>query len=67
MLYFQVDRIVGQRPGVHMSDILTYRQQFYEGNYDIRIIVSPNENPGSIALRIANALEKINHPKGTSM
>ena len=47
-----------------MTDILNYRQQFYEGNYDIRIIVSPNENQASIALRIAHALQRIKNPTG---
>ena len=63
-LWFKVDRIVGQRPGVDMTDILNYRQQFYEGNYDIRIIVSPNENQASIALRIAHALQRIKNSTG---
>ena len=61
---FKVDRIVGQKPGVDMMDILQYRQQFYEGNYDIRIIVEPNESPES-TVRIVKALEEMQNPKGT--
>ena len=64
---FKVDRIVGQKPGVDMMDILQYRQQFYEGNYDIRIIVEPNEPPESITVRIVKALEEMQNPKGTPL
>ena len=63
---FKVDRIVGQKPGVDMMDILQYRQQFYEGNYDIRIIVEPNEPPESITVKIVKALEEMQNPKGIS-
>ena len=49
-----------------MMDILQYRQQFYEGNYDIRIIVEPNESPESITVRIVKALEEMQNTKGIS-
>ncbi len=53
----KVDRIVGQRPGVSLTNILKYRQQFYEGNYDIRLIVEEGETAESISNRIIQSLK----------
>ena len=63
----QVDRIVGQNSGVDMADILQYRQQFYEGNYDIRILAETNESPRSIVMKILKALDEMQNPKGSSI
>ena len=44
-----------------MSEILQYRQQFYEGHYDIRVICHEGETPGTITdkiIRIIKGTEK---------
>ena len=56
----KVDRIVGQTENVPMADILVYRQQFYERNYDIRILCEENESPESIAEKILKSLSTSN-------
>ncbi|CAH1784468.1 unnamed protein product [Owenia fusiformis] len=53
----KVSRIVGQEAGVHMRDILQYRQQFYEAGYDIRVICEQFESQDDIAKKIVKALE----------
>ncbi|XP_070558569.1 threonine synthase-like 1 isoform X2 [Ptychodera flava] len=60
----KVDRIVGQRPGVSMADILKYRQQFYEKSYDIRVICAENDSLESIADKIMKALERFDDRQG---
>lgn len=52
----KVNRIVGQDDGVSMETILKYRQQFYEGSYDVRILVEENESAESIANKVALAM-----------
>ena len=64
ILLFQVDRIVGQSEGTSMEDILQYRQQFYENNYDIRIIIEENESPESIVDKVKNAVSDYQQPRG---
>lgn len=39
-----------------MSDILQYRQQFYENSYDIRVICQADESLESVANKITDAL-----------
>ena len=56
----KISRIVGQEEKVTMAEILEYRQQFYETNYDIRIICEENENPASVAKKISDYLMKLN-------
>ena len=50
----KVDRIVGQKSGASMAQILDYRQEFYERWYDVRVIVEDDESVKSIA-------KKVNH------
>lgn len=59
-LLLQVDRIVGQSEGISMSDILKYRQRFYENYHDIRIICGDRESLESIANRTIEALSSYN-------
>ena len=47
----KVDRIVGQKTA-SMSQILDYRQEFYERWYDVRVIVEEGETPESIAKKV---------------
>ena len=49
----KVDRIVGQKSGANMAEILDYRQEFYERWYDVRVIVEEGETPGSIAKKVS--------------
>ncbi|XP_021344011.1 threonine synthase-like 1 isoform X2 [Mizuhopecten yessoensis] len=60
----RVNRIVGQNDGVTMESILKYRQQFYEGSYDIRVIVEENENPESITNKVFLALSRLKMKPG---
>ncbi|XP_038067780.1 threonine synthase-like 1 [Patiria miniata] len=52
----KVDRIVGQRPGVSTLDLLAYRQQFYEGAYDVRILCERFQNADDIGEKVLTAL-----------
>ncbi len=52
----KISRIVGQEVGIPMQDILKYRRQFYEKNYDIRILAEEIETPNSIMDKICNAV-----------
>ncbi|XP_013410220.1 threonine synthase-like 1 isoform X2 [Lingula anatina] len=58
----KVNRIVGQGRGVPMIDILKYRQQFYEGNYDLRILCEDGETQESIADKIVKSLGEFKSP-----
>ncbi|KAJ8301244.1 hypothetical protein KUTeg_020231 [Tegillarca granosa] len=60
----KVNRIVGQGPGVTMSDILQYRQQFYEKSYDVRIIVEKNETQESISNKVVEVVKRTKNHKG---
>ncbi|XP_033647440.1 threonine synthase-like 1 isoform X1 [Asterias rubens] len=53
----KVDRIVGQSPGASMLDLLRFRQQFYEGVYDVRIICERFEDPEKVTEKVLLALE----------
>lgn len=55
----KVGRIVGQSPGVSLEDILSYRQQFYENCYDIRILTPRNASPETQADLVQSALENM--------
>ena len=55
----KVNRIVGQNDEMSMKDILPYRQQFYEGNYDLRIVCEKEESPESITKKIIKELQVI--------
>lgn len=48
----KVNRIVGQKSGASMSDILEYRQDFYERWYDLRIICEDGETQESVAQKV---------------
>ncbi|CAH1266432.1 THNSL1 [Branchiostoma lanceolatum] len=52
----KVNRIVGQGAGMDMADILRYRQQFYEGQYDIRVLCGNNESAEDIARKVQEVL-----------
>ncbi|XP_066285764.1 threonine synthase-like 1 [Branchiostoma lanceolatum] len=52
----KVNRIVGQGAGMDMADILRYRQQFYEGRYDIRVLCGNNESAENIARKVQEVL-----------
>eukprot|EP00058_Branchiostoma_floridae_P021190 XP_002606680.1 hypothetical protein BRAFLDRAFT_209525 [Branchiostoma floridae] len=52
----KVNRIVGQGPETDMADILRYRQQFYEGRYDIRVLCGNNESAEDIARKVQEVL-----------
>ena len=43
-----------------MAEILEYRQQFYEGNYDVRVICEEDESAESIAEKVQKTLETHN-------
>ncbi|XP_033746548.1 threonine synthase-like 1 isoform X2 [Pecten maximus] len=60
----KVNRIVGQTGGMSMESLLKYRQQFYEGSYDIRVIVEENETPESITNKIFLALSRMKTKPG---
>nr|KAG5706000.1 hypothetical protein BaRGS_028109 [Batillaria attramentaria] len=60
----KIDRIVGQRSGASMSDILEYRQDFYQTWYDIRIICEEDETQESIAKKVAAAVDQFTHDEG---
>ena len=51
----KVNRIVGQEADVPMSEILAYRQQFYERKYDVRVICESGETQESIAGKVVEA------------
>lgn len=58
----KVNRIVGQEAGVSMTEILAYRQHFYERSYNARIICEANETQESIAGKIVEAVARLkNH------
>ena len=42
-----------------MADILRYRQQFYEGNYDIRVLCESGETPEAIAEKVCEACARM--------
>ncbi|XP_078677756.1 threonine synthase-like 1 [Branchiostoma floridae x Branchiostoma belcheri] len=52
----KVNRIVGQGAGMSMADILRYRQQFYERQYDIRVLCGNNESAEDIARKVKEVL-----------
>lgn len=56
----KVDRIVGQTEGVSMADILQYRQQFYEANYDVRVVCEEQESAESVTSKVDDALRRHN-------
>ncbi|XP_063952369.1 threonine synthase-like 1 [Lytechinus pictus] len=55
----KVNRIVGQETGVSMTEILAYRQQFYERSYSARIVCEANEAQESIAGKIVEAIARL--------
>ncbi|XP_072181603.1 threonine synthase-like 1 [Diadema setosum] len=60
----KVNRIVGQEAGVSMSEILAYRQQFYERCYDLRVTCEAKETQESIANKIIRVLDAHDHRSG---
>ena len=54
----KVDRIVSQGQGKSMSEILQYRQGFYEMAYDLRVIVERGETPEQICDKVVAALRR---------
>ncbi|KAL8595203.1 hypothetical protein ACOMHN_043356 [Nucella lapillus] len=60
----KVDRIVGQRTGAAMAQILDYRQEFYERWYDLRVIVEDGESPESIADKVSEAVAHFSQDEG---
>ncbi|XP_060082202.1 threonine synthase-like 1 [Ylistrum balloti] len=60
----KVNRIVGQTEGMSMETLLKYRQQFYEGSYDVRVIVEENETPDSITNKVFLALSRLKMKPG---
>ncbi|XP_022081414.1 threonine synthase-like 1 isoform X3 [Acanthaster planci] len=60
----KVDRIVGQAPGVSMLDLLAYRQPFYEGAHDIRIVCERFQNPDDVSEKVLKALRDYQKPPG---
>ncbi|XP_031566316.1 threonine synthase-like 1 [Actinia tenebrosa] len=55
----KVDRIVGQNDGSTIKDILKYRKQFYETNYDIRITCEINESPERITDKVIQGVRSM--------
>ena len=55
----KVSRIVGQNDEISMSDILKYRQQFYENNYDVRVLCEASETQESIATKAISAVKSV--------
>ncbi|KAK7102950.1 threonine synthase-like 1 [Littorina saxatilis] len=60
----KIDRIVGQNSAITMSQILDYRQEFYERWYDIRVIVEENEEVESIATKVSKAVDQFSNAEG---
>lgn len=60
----KVDRIVGQKLGANMADILDYRQEFYQRWYDVRVIVEDRETLDNIALKVAEAVNNFTNDGG---
>ncbi|PVD24643.1 hypothetical protein C0Q70_15127 [Pomacea canaliculata] len=60
----KVNRIVGQKSGASMSDILEYRQDFYERWYDLRIICEDGETQESVAQKIVKAVNDFSNEEG---
>ncbi|XP_071961057.1 threonine synthase-like 1 [Antedon mediterranea] len=60
----KVDRIVGQGSGMTMKEILTYRQQFYEDNYDVRVTCEKEESFESIGEKISEAVRRFQNKSG---
>lgn len=56
----KVDRIVGQRGGKSLPQILQYRDQIYEQSYDVRVTISEGETPEVIARRVQSAVSSSN-------
>ena len=52
----KVARIVGQNDGVSMQDILTYRSQFYERLYDVRVPCARDATADDIAENVIATL-----------
>lgn len=47
-----------------MAAILEYRQQFYERNYDLRVICERNEPPLSVTGKVIDAIRNHISEKG---
>ncbi|XP_033100923.1 threonine synthase-like 1, partial [Anneissia japonica] len=60
----KVNRIVGQGAGMTMKEILAYRQQFYEKNYDVRVICERDESFDSIAEKLYQAVKRFRNRTG---
>lgn len=56
----KVDRIVGMKNKT-IEEVLTYRKDFYEQCYDIRITCGEYDTPSSICKHIIEALQKDEH------
>jgi len=59
-----VSHVVGHEVGIPMEKILSHRQQFYENNYDIRIICGAYESAGDIADKVLKAIRKCDRNEG---
>lgn len=47
-----------------MSEILQYRKQFYETNYDVRVICAKGDSIERIANRVLERLKELTHNEG---
>ena len=62
--WMKVNRIVGQADGMSMDDLLDYRQQFYEGSYDLRVMCQEQEDPDKIANRVLKVVHDFDNHHG---
>lgn len=60
----KVNRIVGQNEGISMSEILQYRKQFYESNYDMRITCARGDSAEEIASKVLQRLREDKNDEG---
>lgn len=51
-------------PGTSLAEILKYRKQFYEGNYDLRVICERSETPESISSKVINSVNSLTNHNG---
>ncbi|XP_002933192.4 threonine synthase-like 1 [Xenopus tropicalis] len=54
----KVDRIVGQRSGASILDILQKRKQFYKKWHDVRVLCQMGDSIEDIAHRVVNAIKR---------
>jgi shikimate kinase len=57
----KVNRIVGQSTQP-MDVILEKRQQYYENDYDVRVVCPPGASPEDVANKVVQALNRLDNP-----